>query len=67
MEGVAENAAPHLPGTQSAFLLLRVCGLGRLTHLARLLPPAATAAFTKVADEAVLVLFLSLDWRSWTG
>ena len=31
-----------------------MCGLGRLTHLARLLPPAATAAFTKAADEAVL-------------
>ena len=60
VERVAEDAAPHLPRTQSAFLLLRVCGLGRLTHLARLLPPTATAAFTKAADNAVLASFTRL-------
>ena len=60
VERVAEDAAPHLPRTQSAFLLLRVCGLGRLTHLARLLPPTATAAFTKAADDAVLASFTRL-------
>ena len=60
VERVAEDAAPHLPRTQSAFLLLRVCGLGRLTRLARLLPPTATAAFTKAADDAVLASFTRL-------
>ena len=60
VERVAEDAAPHLPRTQSSFLLLRVCGLGRLTHLTRLLPPAGTAAFTAAADAAVLASFTRL-------
>ena len=60
VERVVEDAETHLPRTQSAFLLLRVCGLGRLTHLARLLSPAATAAFTKAADDEVLATLTRL-------
>ena len=57
VERTAEEAAPQLPRAQSCNLLLRVCGLGRLTHLARLLPPAATAAFSTAADDAVRKAF----------
>jgi len=60
VERTAEEAAPHLPRAQSGNLLLRVCGLGRLTHLTRLLPPAATAAFAAAADGAALATFAKL-------
>jgi len=60
LELTAEEAAPHLPRGQSGNLLLRTCGLGRLTHLTRLLPPAATAAFASAADAAALATFTKL-------
>ena len=60
VERTAEEAAPHLPRAQSGNLLLRVCGLGRLTHLTRLLPPGATAAFAAAADDAALATFAKL-------
>ena len=60
VERTAEEAAPHLPRAQSGNLLLRTCGLGRLTHLTRLLPPAATAAFATAADNAALAIFTKL-------
>ena len=60
MERTAEEAAPQLPRAQSCSLLLRTCGLGRLTHLARLLPPAATDAFAAAADNAVLEAFQNI-------
>ena len=37
-----------------------MCGLGRLTHLTRLLPPAATADFAAAADNAALATFTKL-------
>ena len=49
LERTAEEGAPHLPRAQSGNLLLWACGLGRLTHLTRLLPPAATADFAAAA------------------
>ncbi len=57
VEWTAEQAAPQLPRAQSRNLLLRTCGLGRLTHLARLLPPAKTADFAAAADKAVEATF----------
>ena len=60
VERVAEDAAPHLPRAQSGNLLLRTCGLGRLTHLTRLLPPAATAGFCLEADDAAPATFSKL-------
>ena len=60
VERTAEEAAPHLPRAQSGNLLLRTCGLGRLTHLTRLLPPAVTADFAAEADDAALATFTKL-------
>jgi len=60
VERTVEEAAPHLPRAQSGNLLLRTCGLGRLTHLTRLLPPAATEAFATAADNAALATFTKL-------
>ena len=60
VERTVEEAAPHLPGAESGNLLLRTCGLGRLTHLTRLLPPAAPAAFAAAADGAALAPFATL-------
>ena len=55
-----EQAAPSLPRAQSAALLLRVCGLGRLTHRTRLLLPAATEAIATAADAATLETYTRL-------
>ena len=60
LEDTAVQAAPNLPRVQSAALLLRVCGLGRLTHLTRLLPPAATEAFAAAAVKATLDTYMWL-------
>ena len=60
VERTVEEAAPHLPRAQCGNLLLRTCGLGRLTHLTRLLSPRATADFASAADDAALATFAKL-------
>ena len=49
-------ASPHLPAVQVGALLLRLCGVGKVTHLLRSNPPAytqrAAAAFDKAVFEA---------------
>ena len=47
------HASPHLPAVQAAALLLRMCGVGKLTHLLRSTPPAQVQP-AAVAEEAAV-------------
>jgi len=55
-----ELAPPHLPAVQSAGLLLRLCGAGKLTHLLRSNPPAQTRAAAHNYDAALLRAYETL-------
>ena len=54
LEEVAAYAPPGAARLQTAWLLLRVCGLGKATHLLRTLPPALTQDFADALDTATL-------------
>jgi hypothetical protein len=55
-----ELASPHLPAVQSAALLLRLCGLGKLTHLLRSNAPPQTQGAARDFDTAVLHAYETL-------
>ena len=55
-----EQASPHLPAVQSAGLLLRLCGVGKVTHLLRTIPPDSTANAALIFDEGVLASYETL-------
>ena len=47
-------ASPHLPAVQAAALLLRLCGVGKITHLLRTNPPAQVSAAARSFDTALM-------------
>jgi len=49
-----DRASPHLPAVQTAALLLRLCGSGKLTHLLRANPPAQAQRAARAFDAGVL-------------
>ena len=48
-----DRASPHLPAVQTAVLLLRLFGSGKLTHLLRANPPAQTQRADRAFDAGV--------------
>ena len=54
LEQVVRDAPPKDARVQSALLLLRLCGQGKVTHLLRTLPPVLTKAFAEAFDAATM-------------
>ena len=55
-----QQASPHQPGAQGAALLLRMSGLGLITHALRTTPPSATAQACKRFDDAVIASYVRI-------
>ena len=53
-------ASPHQPAVQTAALLLRLCGCGKVAHLLRSCPPAATRPAAQLFDREVLSAYTRL-------
>ncbi len=47
-------SSPHFPAVQSAALLLRMCGCGKVIHLLRSSPPASVREAARSYDAALL-------------
>ncbi len=53
-------SSPHLPTVQSAALLLRMCGCGKVTHMLRSNPPAGVQEAARTYDAALLQAYEKL-------
>ena len=48
---------PYIDDTQSAMLILRYCGIPKISHLLRCVPPTVTAEATREFDVAIINTF----------